>query len=278
MIHISVMTSFGWWNDGILDTPALFDRLAAHGADGVEVCDADFYGNPDFARNFSAWLAAADLRLIAVDVICNLVHQGPQDRQRARGELRRGLDICVANGAAIAHCAGSQLIAGISPTDGRKMIADLLAEVYEEYTLKFGLTLAIENYGLAPDLICRKADCLEVLARTDNRVKMVFDTGNFFAVNERAEDNLDDCYDQIAMCHFKDWTPASRPPTDTAGAFFENSRLGEGIIANAAIANRLLERGYDGWVSLESCMHSGETVDQTLKRELGLLRRWLNVR
>jgi hypothetical protein len=40
----------------------------------------------------------------------------------------------------------------------------------------------------------------------------------------------------------------------------------------------LLERGYEGWISLESRRHEGETVDATLARELGLLRRWFRLR
>ncbi len=277
MIQLAVMTSFGWWDDGVLGTGELLERIAAHGAKGVEVCDEDLYGKPEQARLFPKWLSDNNLRMLAVDVICNLVHQGARDRQRARDELRRGLDICVQYGATVAHCAGSRLIEGVTAADGRKMIADLLAEAYDTYTAKQGVVLAIENYGLSPDLICRKADCLEVLARAEGRVKMVFDTGNFLAVNERAENNLADCYDQIAMCHFKDWTSASRPKTDTAAAVFENSRLGEGVIHNEKLAGLLLERGYDGWVSLESCMHAGETVDQTLANELKTLKRWLKL-
>lgn len=277
MIQLAVMTSFGWWDDGILGTEALLARIAAHGANGVEVCDADFYNNPKLARYFPGWLSDNELRLIAVDVICNLVHKGTQGRQQARDQLRRGLDICVEYGATVAHCAGSGLIEGVTPADGRKMIADLLAEEYGEYTGKHGVVLAIENYGLSPDLICRKDDCLEVLARAGKRVKMVFDTGNFLAVGELAEDNLADCYEHIAMCHVKDWTAASRAKTSETSAVFENSRLGEGVIHNSKIAGMLLERDYSGWVSLESCMHAGETVDQTLARELALLRRWFKL-
>jgi sugar phosphate isomerase/epimerase len=277
MIEFAVMTSFGWWDDGVLGADELLARLAAHGARGVEVHDADLYGNPALARGYPRWLADNNLRLVAVDVICNLVHQGAQDRRRARDELRRGLDICVEFGAGVAHCAGSRRLEGVTPSDGRKMIADLLAEAYDVYTQKHGVVLAIENYGLAPDLICRKIDCLELLARAEGRVKLVFDTGNFLAVNELAEENLADCYDQIAMCHFKDWTAASRPATAAADAFFENSRLGEGVIHNARVAGLLLDRGYSGWVSLESCRHDGETVDETLARELALLRRWFKL-
>jgi sugar phosphate isomerase/epimerase len=277
MIQLSVMTSFGWWDDGVLGPRDLLARLAAHGAQGVEVLDADFYQNPAFARDYPRWLAEHNLRLIALDVICNLVHKGAPDRRRAQDELRRGLDVCAEHGASVAHCAGSHLIEGVTPADGRKMIADLLGEAYDLYTRKYGVVLAIENYGLAPDLICRKTDCLEVLDRAGDRVKLVFDTGNFLAVGERAEENLADCYNRIAMCHFKDWTPASRPATPEAPAVFENSRLGEGVIRNARIADMLLERGYDGWVSLESCRHDGETVDATLARELALLRRWFRL-
>ena len=278
MIQFCVMTSFGWWEDGIHKPHDLFAILAAHGARGVEVFDGDFYNDPAFARDFPRWITEHNLRLVAVDVICNLVHKGAPDRRRAQDELRRGLDICAEHGASVAHCAGSHLVEGVTPADGRKMIADLLGEAYDTYTLKHGVVLAFENYGLSPDLICRKVDCLDVLERSGGRVKMVFDTGNFLAVGERAEDNLADCYDRIEMCHFKDWTSATRPATATSKAFFENSRLGEGVIHNAEVAGMLLERGYDGWVSLESCRHNGETIDATLARELSLLRRWFRMR
>jgi sugar phosphate isomerase/epimerase len=272
------MVSFGWWNDGVLGPRDLLARLAAHGAHGVEVWDADFYKNPSFARDYSHWLSEHGLRMVAVDVLCNLVHKDATGRRRAQDELRRGLDVCVEQGALVAHCAGSRLVEGVTPADGRKMIADLLGDAYHVYTQKHGVVLAIEDFDLAPDLICRKADCLEVLNRAEGRVKMVFDTGNFFAVGERAEENLDDCYDWITMCHFKDRSPASRPATATTPAVFEYSRFGEGIIRNALVTDMLLERGYEGWISLESRRHEGETVDATLARELGLLRRWFRLR
>jgi sugar phosphate isomerase/epimerase len=274
MIRFSVMTSFGWWDDGILGPRELLARLAAHGAGGVEVCADDFLGDPALARQHHAWLAETGLQLVAVDVLANLVHRGARARQAAVDALRRGLDVCVEQGAPVAHCVGSRLTDGVPPADGRKMIADLLAEQYDPYTSRHGVTLAIENYGLEPELICRRTDCLDVLQRAGNRVRLVFDTGNFIAVGERAEENLEACLEWIVMCHVKDWTANTRPATAEAPAFFEASRLGEGVIDNPRVAAMLVERGFNGWVSLESCRHAGETVDQTLARELALLRRW----
>ena len=269
------MISFGWWDDGVLDQPALLELVASHGAKGIEVCSDELLATPGAARRLAGHLDALGLKTTAVDVMCNLVHREARLRRLGHDDMRRGLDLCVELGASVAHCVGSQMAEGVTAAEGRMMIADQMAEMYDAYTTRHGVVLAIENYGLVPELVCRKDDCLAVLDRAGGRVKLVFDTGNFLAVGERAENNLAACYDRIAMCHFKDWTPDSRPATALSAPFFKNSRLGEGVIRNDLVAAMLLERGYDGWVSLESCMHDGESVDQTLARELGLLRRWL---
>jgi hypothetical protein len=54
--------------------------------------------------------------------------------------------------------------------------------------------------------------------------------------------------------------------------------IGGGIeIAIDENGGGMYQRGYSGWVSLESCRHDGETIDETLARELALLRRWFKL-
>ncbi len=272
-VHFSVMTSFRWWDDEPRDPDGLLAIVAASGGEGVEVCDADLLDHPRVRRAYPGWLKKNGLQLVAIDVICSLVHVDAAARSRARDDLRRRLDLCVELGARVAHVVGGAP-SDVAPVDARRMIADQMAE-HLDFASRHNLVLAIEDYGLAPELVCSVRDCLELMAMTGNRVKLVFDTGNFFAAGERAEDNLAACYDQIAMCHFKDFGPGSRRPSAQQSAVYEGISLGKGIIANATVARMLVERGYRGWVSLESAVRPGlGGAQETMTRELRLLRQW----
>ena len=253
--------------DGSLSHRQLLEAIADHGADGIEVFHRTFRGeNRGLLREYQHLLAELGLKMAAIDVITDLVSGGPGARRAGRDELRRGLDICLALEAPIAHVAGSRLGEQMSPEDGRKILAEALLEVADlaEYR---GLTLAVEDFDPAPEFLCRLDDVLDLLRRTRFRVKMVFDTGNFFAVGERADENLAAAYEHIVLCHFKDFLPADGPPGSRRGTHF-----GQGVIPNRRVARMLVERGYSGWVALESYPQPGMQPEATIAEELARLR------
>jgi sugar phosphate isomerase/epimerase len=251
--------------------------IAKSGGEGIEVFHSEFIHRPSLIKEYPGALRDHGLELLAVDVICDLVHRTRSDRNRARDELRKGLDLSLELGASFSHVAGSSLKDGISPADGRKQIAECLLEQVA-LADAHGLQLAIEDFDPAPDLICRKKDCLELLSLTDYRVKMVFDTGNFLAVGESAVDNLADCYAHIAFCHMKDWAETSFQPDSRLPGRRRGVPLGQGVIPNATVANLLLERNYDGWISLESWPEDGAVPETVVPREMRIVQNWFGAK
>ena len=255
-----------WWRDGRVTHEALLAGFAAAGAQGVEPFHRDFVDEPGLLLRYRRALADNGLKVAAVDVICNLVYADATQKQQGRDELRRGLDVCRELGADIAHVAGHRLVGGVTPADGRRMIADGLVEV-AEIARADGMVLAIEDFDPSPDLICSAQDCLEVMRLSGGVVKLVFDTGNFIAVGERADEQFDLLAEHICYCHFKDFTTVG-------GTGRRGCDLGTGEIANAAVARRLTARGYDGWVALETRPRDEVDPVSAVGKELPLLRSW----
>lgn len=273
MPKFSVMTFMymGYCQRGELTHRQLLQLIAENGGTGVEAFHRNFVETPKLLPEYRQIMADNGLEMAAVDVMCNLVYDSAKTRQQNMDEFRRGLDVCLELGSKIAHVAGARLLEGISPQDGRKMIAEGLME-QADFAEKNGMTLAIEDFDPAPDLICTAADCLEIIQLTDGRVKMVFDTGNFLAVNEWADANLPYCYNHINLCHFKDFLMDEGKPETRRGTFF-----GQGLIPNKRVAAMLNERGYDGWVSLESYIQPNNSPADTISRELPILRSFFQI-
>jgi len=271
MPRFAVMTFMfePWWTSGRMSIEQLLEGLADAGAEGVEPFHLDFVKDPSLTKSYRRWLGELGLKAPAVDVMCNLVYADAQQKQRERDELRRGLEICKELGSEIAHVAGHQLRDAVSPDDGRKMIAEGLLEA-AELADSYGLVLAIEDFNPSPTLVCAANDCLEILRLTDYKAKLVFDTGNFLEVGERADEVFDLVADQIVHCHFKDFEAAASAP-------YRACDLGKGQIPNPAIAAKLTERGYDGWVALETMGRNDVDPVTAVRRELPLLKQWFGL-
>jgi sugar phosphate isomerase/epimerase len=126
------------------------------------------------------------------------------------------------------------------------MIAEGLVEAADEARAA-GLVLAFEDFNPSPDLICSGAQCREILDLSRGVVKFVFDTGNFIAAGERADEVFDLLADDICHCHFKDFVS---DPAESSG--YRSVDVGTGEVPNADIAARLLARGFDQWIALET--------------------------
>jgi D-psicose/D-tagatose/L-ribulose 3-epimerase len=270
MPRFAVMTFMfsPWWRDRRVTHEAMLDGFADAGVEGIEPFHRDFVADPGLLERYRKCLAGNGIKVAAVDVMCNLVYGDEQQKRQDRDELRRGLDICRELGAEIAHVAGHKLRDGVSPADGRRMIAEGMAEV-ADIARDYGLVLAIEDFNPSPDLVCSAEDCLEIMRLSGGVVKFVFDTGNFSAAGERAEENFDLLADHIVHCHFKDF---AEDPTKDCG--YGPCDLGKGMIANAEVARRLTARGYDGWVALETRGRNDVDPVTAVRTEWPLLRSW----
>ena len=267
MVSFAVMTFMyrGHLNRGDLTHEELVDLVAASGASGIEAFHEDFLREPDLIKRYRRALNAAGISMPAMDVMVDLPYRNRTERQQKVDALLRGLDVCAELGAEIAHVAGSRLPEGMAPADGRKCMAELLAE-QADAAAERGLVLAIEDFDPSPDLVCRAADCLEIIELSGGVVKCVFDTGNFQAVGERADEQLDLLFDHIRLCHFKDFAP------NDSERGYGGTVFGQGMIPNRAVAGELLRRGYEGWVALESYPQAGAGPQETIPAEMATLR------
>ena len=107
MLDFAVMTFMfkSWWLDGRITQEAMLEGFAAAGAKGVEPFHHDFVEDPALLKRYSQILADNDMKVAAVDVMCNLVHANRTQKMEDRDALRRGLDICVELGTGVAHIA-----------------------------------------------------------------------------------------------------------------------------------------------------------------------------
>jgi len=266
MMNFAVMTFMyrGHINRGEISHEALVQLIADTGIQGIEAFDRDFLDEPALVKRYQVAMADAGVTMPVIDVMVNLTYSSAAERRERADALCRGLDLCAEMEARIAHVAGSKLSENISPGDGRKMMVELFTS-HAEYAAQRGLTLAIENFDPSPTLVCSAADCLEIMQGTGDVVKFVFDTGNFQAVGERADEVLDQVYDRICHCHFKDFAD------NDSERGYGGTVFGTGMIPNQAVAKELVRRGYDGWIALESYPQNGAGPQATIPAEFATL-------
>ena len=267
MIKFAVMTFMyaGWVKSENGSHEELIRILAESRADGMEAFCNIFMGNDKLLKLYQKKLQANELKMPVMDLITNLASADKKERAEAYEKMRMGIDICDSLGTEIIHIAGCKLPEGVSPEDGRKLIAEGLNDFVDEVE-KRGMILAFENFDPSPNLICSAADCLDILEKTNHRVKFVFDTGNFEAAGEHAEDCFESLFPHTCHFHFKDFV------SDDSPRGYRGTHFGQGMIKNREIAQAIRNSNYNGWVALESYPQNGNGPSETILQELSILK------
>ncbi|NIA14758.1 MAG: TIM barrel protein, partial [Nitrospiraceae bacterium] len=164
MAKISIMTMVfgGMLENGELSDVEMLRALETMGYDGVELTAGRIQQLPDGLAVYKAYLADSRLDAPCLDVGCNLVGEDAASRQAGIDALRAGIELAAELGCRVALGAGSRLSGSITPEGGRRMTADGLNACMEEAQAA-GVTLAIEDFGVAPRLQCVAADCAAIL-------------------------------------------------------------------------------------------------------------------
>ncbi len=257
-----------WLSSGKMTHEAMLEGFSEAGVKGVEPFHRDFIEDPGLLKRYRDVLADQGMEVAAVDVICNLVYTDESERREGRDALRCGLDICKDLGTEIAHVAGHRQMEGITPEDGKKMIAEGFLDAVG-IAREYGLTFAIEDFTPAPELICSAQDCVDIMELSDRTVKFVLDTGNFIAVGERADENFGLVAPHICHTHFKDFKD---DPASERG--YTSCDLGQGVIPNAETARLLMDAGYSGWIALETYSRDDLNPVEAVELEMRVLRSW----
>ena len=266
MIKFAVMTFMynAWVNGENGSHEELIKILGESSADGMEAFCNIFMGNDELMKLYQKELNSNQVKMPVMDLMVNLACADKKERSDAYETMRMGIDICDALNSEVVHIAGCKSIDGICPTDGRKWIAEGLSDFVGDVE-KRGMTLAFEDFNPSPELICSSADCLDILKLTDSRIKFVFDTGNFEASGEHAEDCFDELIKYTCHFHFKDFK-AEKDPKACSGTHF-----GQGKIKNREIAQAIKKSNYSGWVALESYLQDDNGPRETIQKELSAL-------
>lgn len=272
MVKYAVMTFMyaKWANSDAGSHEELVQILSDAGAEGIEAFANHFIGEEELLRLYRREMASRNLTMPVMDLLANLASFEQAQRDDAYETMRRGIDVCDAFDTAIVHLAGCKLSEDQAPDDGRKRVVEGLMDFVDDIEAR-GMTLAFEDFPGTPELMVSAADCLDILDQTGNRVKFVFDTGNFEFVGEHAEDNFAKLIDRTCHFHFKDFRPEVDDPTVCRGAHF-----GQGRIKNREIAQAIRRSGYDGWVALESYLQGDNGPRETVAKELAVLKGMLS--
>ena len=267
MVRYAVMTfMYGPWANGEEGShEELIRILADAGADGMEAFCNPFMGNDELLKLYQSGLKSAGIKMPVMDLIANLACKEKAAREEAYEAMRQGIDICDALDTEIVHLAGCRLVDDTAPEEGRKLIAEGLMDFVDDVEGR-GMTLAFEDFDPSPTLICSADDCLDILKQTKGRVGFVFDTGNFEAVDEHAEDNFEKFIGSTCHFHFKDFAPND----DSTG--YHGTHFGQGMVKNSEIAQSIRKANYDGWVALESYPQDGNGPRETVAKELAVLK------
>ncbi len=269
MIKFAVMTfMYETWAEKAGSHEELLRIIAKAGAQGIEAFCNPFMENEKRLNLYKNILSDNNLKMPLMDLIANLAISDKSRRIAEYEKMKKGIDICSELETEIVHVAGCHIVENVSPTNGRKLIAEGLMAFVADVE-KRGMTLAFENFDPSPSLICSAGDCLEILQLCEGKVKFVFDTGNFEAVGEYAENNFNKLIKHTCHFHFKDFqfVPETKKRT---GTYF-----GHGYVKNRLIGQMIRNSEYHGWIALESYLQNGNGPKETITPELSLLKSWI---
>jgi len=266
---ISVMTFvFGGaiGKDELTDM-GMLEALEAAGLDGVELPSNRLLEDSNRLAEYKSYLASSRLTVNCIDGMCNFIAEDTAGRQQGIDDLRASIDLAGSLECPIVLAAGSRLSGDITPDDGRRMTADGLSACLP-MAQDAGITLAIEDFGVAPTLQCSAADCAAVLDIAPG-VAFVFDTRNFYFAGEDAADNFDLLAARTCHVHLKDWIKSDTPAiAEVAGC-----PLGTGLVQNEAVLKRFLAETKVESYSLE-VEAPGDKLDGT-RNDLATVRMWM---
>lgn len=271
MPKVSIMTMVfgGALADGTVTDTSMLERLERIGLDGLELPSGYLLDDPKRGRTYASYLAGSRLRVTCIDGICNFVDEDEKSRARGVDALLAAIELAWEFNCPLVLAAGSGLSGDITPRDGRRMIIDGMQACLHA-AQQANVTLAIEDFGMAPTLQCSAKDCLEILEAVPE-LGFVFDTGNFYFSGEDPLANVALLCDRTCHVHFKDWVKSEKPEfADVAGA-----PLGMGIIPNQQLVSRFVDLGHIENFSLEV----GAPGDkfEAAHKDLNTLRGWLEL-
>lgn len=249
---------------GTLDVMGLFDWLADHGADHIEIVPLkDFFSFTETPELADAMVKKA--KDVGIDISCytfgaGFINRTAEEFEAEIKRVKREIDIAARLGVKLVrHDVGFRPAGQNSDAQfdaDLPLFVDACGQL-ADYAVRHGITTMIENHGLHVQGAKRVLRVYHGVAR-DN-FKLLVDTGNFFPVEfDNTLNAIKQCAPFAAMVHTKDHHIRNVPgePADTwrdrgNGIFTQAAIAGAGDIGIAQAIGYLKDAGYDGYLSLE---------------------------
>lgn len=257
-MRLSVMAySFaGALGRGEMTLPEVLAYLASLGVPAVELMDRHVA-----AAGEDSVIAALERLGLAVScydlVTADLVQATASARGEAVAQLKRGLDFAARLGAPTALVVPGRWRPEVERQEAWEALAgDLLA--LGSHAASLGIALTIEDHSLEAATGCTAADLAALCAAADPYLGVTFDTGNFVFGGQDPLAAWDALAPRVRHVHVKDWEvlteeqAGERPSRrDRSGIPYRGVALGQGVVPNAAILERMAQAGYTGYLSVE---------------------------
>ncbi len=232
-----------------------FNFAGALGLDGADVSVVHLQSQqPAYLQTLRRQAADAGVQIAMLVTYADFTHPEATERARQVEEIRAYCDVAAALGASFMRVTAGQAHPGVERADGIEWAVAGLTACLDKAAAT-GVTLCYENhtkgYAWTYNDFSQPADrFLEIVARTTgSSLKLLYDTANTLAAGDDPLAVLDQVKDRVAVVHVNDIRQAGR---------FEPVLLGAGVAPVQEIFARLIQNGFDNWVSVEEASKTGE--------------------
>ncbi|CAN5765662.1 sugar phosphate isomerase/epimerase [soil metagenome] len=232
-----------------------FNFAGELGLDGADVSVVHLQSQqPAYLQTLRRQAVDAGVQIAMLVTYADFTHPDATERTRQIEEIRAYCDVAAALGASFMRVTAGQAHPGIERAAGIEWAVAGLTACLDKATAT-GVTLCYENhtkgYAWTYNDFSQPADrFLEIVARTTGTsLKLLYDTANTLAAGDDPLAVLDQVKDRVAVVHVNDIRQAGR---------FEPVLLGAGVAPVQEIFARLIQNGFDNWVSVEEASKTGK--------------------
>jgi len=234
-----------WKKDGNFDLEKMCKVGQELGIEGVDIVSHSF--SPLDPENIRKVLADHGQKVVCYTFFPLLNKPNRADREAGIEEVKKAIEIARRLGAhkVMIHTPGD------SKMTDEECRVNWIHGLQEAIVLTnaAGLTLTIESIRYSP--FSTSAEMLRVVREVPG-IKLVFDTGNIYAMGEDPLAFYNACRKHIVHVHFKDGRWYDKTNSDgSTRRDFSNELVGEGDINLAECAKALIRDGYKGFVDIE---------------------------
>lgn len=184
----------------------------------------------------------------------DFTHPLQRERRRQEEELREWIDAAARLNALFVRVTAGQAHPGVEEDAGLGWAAEGLMSGLQ-HAAKANVRLLYENHvrGIVwaeNDFTQPAARFLEIVRRTaGSGLELLFDTANLSALGDDTLSVLDAVRDRVGAIHLSD---IRRRGT------FEPTPIGTGVAPIRDVLRRMVDYGFDGWISIEEASRTGE--------------------